>query len=277
MKIGISTWLWTQRFTTDRVDLIRKIADLGFDWIEFPLEEIQQFDYQEIGAILRDLGLNVSLTAVLRQDRDLTVADPVRNNAAIEYLKHAVDAIAALGGHRVGGGIYGGIGRVWYPPAEEHQCELERVADHLRPIGQYAADRGVVFGIEPIIRFRSSFINTLAEALELAAMIDRPAIQVMADTFHMNVEEKDVAYALESSGNHLVHVHANETNRGAPGSGHLDWRGVRAALKNIGYTGALVIESFGGELKEQAGRSLEAQRDAIAREGYRFLKESFTA
>ncbi len=275
MRVGISTWLWVQRFTNDDVDLIHKIADIGFDWIEFPLEEINQFDYKKVGAMARERGLAVGLTAVLRLDRDLTVDDSARNNAAITYLKHCVDAVTTLGGNCIGGGIYGGVGRVWQSTLEERQREMERVARHLRVIGQYAEDKGVVFGIETLVRFRSSFINTIAEALELVTMVDSPAIQVMADTFHMNVEEKDVARAIEQAGDHLVHVHANENDRTAPGSGHMDWPGIRAALKKIGYNGALVIESFGNELKINARPSREVQRERIAHEGCKFLKEFF--
>lgn len=277
MKVGISTWLWTPRFTNDDVDLIHKVADIGFDWIEFPLEEINQFDYEKIGAACRRRGLSVSLTAVLRLDRDLTVDDPARNHAALTYLQHCVDAVTALGGNRVGGGIYGGVGRIWRATPEQRRRALERVAHHLRAVGRYAAEKGVVFGVETLIRFRSSFINTVAEALELVALVDSPAIQVMADTFHMNVEEKDVARAIEQIGAHLVHVHANENDRTTPGSGHMDWHGIRAALRKIGYNGALVIESFGEELKTRAGQSPEAQREAIAREGCRFLREFFLA
>lgn len=275
MKVGISTWLWVQGFTADRVDLLKKIASIGFEWVEFPLEEIDQFEYGQIGSILRDLGLIPSLTAVLRQDRDLTVDDPARNRAAVDYLKHSVDAVVALGGNRIGGGIYGGVGRVWNPSAQEREQELERVAKYLRPIGQYAVDQGVIFGIETLIRFRSSFINTIMEALELANRVSSPGIQVMADTFHMNVEEKNVAQAIEQAGSHLVHVHANENDRSAPGSGNLDWNGIRGALQRIGYDGALVIESFGGDLKEESGRSRESRQDAIAREGCQFLKRFF--
>lgn len=277
MKVGISTWLWVPRFTDEHADLIHKVADIGFDWIEFPLEEVNQFDYEKIGAVIRERGLSVGLTAVLRLDRDLTVDDPARNHAAVAYLRHCVDAVTALGGNCIGGGIYGGVGRIWQSTPEQRQHELERVAHHLRSVGRYAEDRGVVFGVETLIRFRSRFINTVAEALELVAMVDSPAIRVMADTFHMNVEEKDVARAIEQVGDFLVHVHANENDRTAPGSGHMDWPGIRAALRKIGYDGALVIESFGDELKARMGQPLEAQQDMIAREGCKFLREFFAA
>jgi D-psicose/D-tagatose/L-ribulose 3-epimerase len=275
MKIGISTWLWLSHFTDENVDLIKKIAQLGFDQIEFPLEDIDQFDYTRAASLLRDLGLKVSLTAVLREDRDLTIDDSSRNDAALAYLRHSVDAVVALGGNIIGGGIYGGVGRVAYLNAEQRARALERVGRKLRPVAKYAEDKGVVFGIETLVRFRSAFINTIAEALELAAIVDNPAMGVMADTFHMNVEEKNIVAAIEQADKRLVHVHANENDRGAPGSGHMDWPAIRAALRKIDYRGALVIEAFGGELKERGKVPPDAARDAIARQGCQFLKELF--
>ncbi|MBI5029489.1 MAG: sugar phosphate isomerase/epimerase [Chloroflexi bacterium] len=275
MKFGISTWLWSPRFTMDELHLIQKVVDLGFDWIEIPLQDIDQFDYARVGTIARDYGLGVSFTAVLREDRDLTVDDPIRNRAALEYLRHSINAITQMGGNLIGGGIYGGVGRTWHATPDQRKQEYERAAKFLRGIGEYAADQGVVLGIETLVRFRHSFANTIADALELATLVDHPAIQVMADTFPMNVEEKNVADAIEQIGNRLIHVHANENDRGTPGSGHMDWQGIRSALKKINYNGALVIESMGIELRVSADKSLEAIQDEIAVEGCRFLKQFF--
>jgi D-psicose/D-tagatose/L-ribulose 3-epimerase len=277
MRLGISTWLWAPRFTMANLDLIKKVADYGFDWIEFPLQNIHQFDYTQVGAIARDYGLGISFTAVLREDRDLTVDDPTRNHAALEYLKHAVDAITVMGGTVIGGGIYGGVGRTWRATPDQRKQEFERVARFLRGIGEYAADHGVVFGIETLVRFRNSFANTIADALELATLVDHPAIQVMVDTFPMNIEEKNVAQAIEQIGSRLVHVHANENDRGTPGSGHMDWQGIRSALKKINYDRVLVIETIGSELRERADMGLEAMQAEIAREGCRYLKDFFAA
>ena len=277
MRFGISTWLWSPRFTMEDLGLVKKVADLGFDWIEIPLQDINQFDYAQVGAVTRDYGLGVSFTAVLREDRDLTIDDPTRNRAALEYLKHSVDAVTLMGGNLIGGGIYGGVGRTWRATLDQRKQEFERVAQFLRGIGEYAAEHGVVFGIETLVRFRNSFANTIADALELATLVDSPAIQVMADTFPMNVEEKSVAQAIEQIGNRLVHFHANENDRGTPGSGHMDWQGIRSALKKINYDRALVIEAMGSELRESADVSLETMQDEIARDGCRFLRNFFVA
>jgi len=111
-------------------------------------------------------------------------------------------------------------------------------------------------------------------------LVDNPSIKLMADTFHMNIEDKDPDSSIEKMGDRLVHVHANENDRGTPGSGHVDWEGISSALKKIEYEGALVIESFSLEVKEIAKaaavwRSLAPTQDELAQDGLAFLKNLF--
>ncbi len=109
-------------------------------------------------------------------------------------------------------------------------------------------------------------------------MIDSPAIRIMIDTFHANIEEKTVGGAIECAGPYLVHIHANENDRGIPGSGHVDWKQVAASLKKVNYSGALVIESFTTEVKEIARaaaiwRPPALSQDLLATEGLAFLRK----
>jgi D-psicose/D-tagatose/L-ribulose 3-epimerase len=100
----------------------------------------------------------------------------------------------------------------------------------------------------------------------------------MMDTFHANIEEKHLGKALEMAGEKLWHMHANENDRGIPGSGHVAWDEVAAALKKINFNGALVIESFSTEVKEIARaaavwRPPAASQDELAAEGMKFLRK----
>jgi D-psicose/D-tagatose/L-ribulose 3-epimerase len=277
MHFGVNLWTWVSPFTTAKMDLIDKVAKMGFDWVEVPIEGTDQIDYPKVGKKIRDLGLGVSVCAAMGPDRDLTIADDTINRSGIAYLKHCVDAVCAMGGARVGGPIYAAVGRTWQSEPAERQRELERAAKNLKEVAAYAGDKGVIFGMEALNRFETSFINTTEQALELLGMVNNPALQMMADTFHMNIEEKCVGSAIEKIGKHLVHVHSNENDRGTPGSGHVDWKGVAKALKSIGYDGAMVIESFSMEVKEIARaaaiwRPPAPSQDELATEGLKFLK-----
>jgi D-psicose/D-tagatose/L-ribulose 3-epimerase len=182
-----------------------------------------------------------------------------------------------MGGKKIGGPIYAAVGRTWQATPNQRKRDLERCVRNLKEVGKYAEDKGITLGVEPLNRFETSFINLAEQAVELVQMVDSPAIQIMLDTFHMNIEEKDLGQAIEMAGPYLIHVHANENDRGTPGSGHVPWTAVAAALKKINYSGALVIESFTTEVKEIARaaaiwRPLAPSQDALAAGGLSFLK-----
>ena len=254
MRFGVNAWYWVQPFTTADIPIIERVKQLGFDQIEISIESVDQdINYKEVAAALKDNGLAVSVCAFFDARCDFCSGDAAKEKAGIEYMKHCVDAITMMGGNRIGGPFYSSIHRFWHSAGEDRKRDLESVARNLRQVAPYAADRGVVFGIEVINRYETSFINTAAQGLELVQAVDHPAVGVMLDTFHMGIEEKDLGQAIELAGKHLVHLHSNENDRGVPGSGHTDWKGVAAALKKINYQDGLVIESFNHNLQHFAG------------------------
>ena len=106
--------------------------------------------------------------------------------------------------------------------------------------------------IEPLNRFETDLVNTVEQGLDLCDRIGRDNVGLLLDTFHMNIEEKSIPDAVRMAGERVFHVHTSENDRGAPGSGHIDWEGLFSALGDIGYDGQLVIESFTPEIKEIA-------------------------
>ena len=136
------------------------------------------------------------------------------------------------------------------PPADADRRDarrrdrMKRVVDGLRAAGDHAAGSGVRFAVEPLNRFETDFCNTARQAVELCAAVDHPAIGVMLDTFHMNMEEYDLSAAIRLAAPHLIHFQANENHRGFLGTGHLDWPSICRALAEIGYAGAITLEPF---------------------------------
>jgi D-psicose/D-tagatose/L-ribulose 3-epimerase len=153
------------------------------------------------------------------------------------------------------------------------------VAKNLKEICAVAEDNGCRIAMEPLNRFETDFLNTVEQALEMIAEVDSPALRLLLDTFHMNIEEKDIPAAIRRAGRHVAHIHACGSDRGTPGNDHLDWRGIAAALRDIRYTGDVVIESFTPDVKVIARaaaiwRRIEPTREAIAVNGLRFLKKN---
>jgi D-psicose/D-tagatose/L-ribulose 3-epimerase len=153
------------------------------------------------------------------------------------------------------------------------------VVDTYQAIGDTLTETGVTIAIEPLNRFETYFLNTAADAVRLCDEIDHPNVGILFDTFHANIEEKNVADALRTAAPRLKHLHTCENDRGIPGSGHVDWPGVFEAIRDIGYDARLTIESFGfslGEISAAASiwRDIERTPESIAFEGVKFLKAS---
>jgi D-psicose/D-tagatose/L-ribulose 3-epimerase len=147
----------------------------------------------------------------------------------------------------------------------------------LASLGDYAAERGVFVGIEPLNRFETSFLNTTEQALELIERIGHPAVGLSLDVFHLGIEEKSLGGAIRAAGPHLKHLQVAENDRGTPGTGHLPWGEVAAALREIGYQGRVVIETFSDPIESIARaaaiwRPLAPDADTLARDGLRFLR-----
>jgi D-psicose/D-tagatose/L-ribulose 3-epimerase len=278
MRFGVNAWVWTSPVDNAALrDLAPKVAKMGFDWIEIPLESLGDLEYAEAAGQLRDLGLGVSACAAMGPDRDLVHPDEgIRRNGAA-YIRGAIEATRQLGGANLVGPIYSAVGRTWQASPEERAKDTDLLVEQLRVLSRHAEDHGVVLCIEPLNRFETSFINLASQAIEVVDRVGSPACQVMLDTFHMNIEETSIGDAIRAAGPRLRHVHACGNDRGAPGSDHIPWGDVAQALSDISYDGPVVIESFTAKVKSIARaaaiwRSLAPTQDAIAEDGLRFLK-----
>jgi D-psicose/D-tagatose/L-ribulose 3-epimerase len=279
MQIGVNTWVWVAPLTDEDIrELVPHVAKAGFDWIEFPLEEIGGFDYNQAAAIVKDHGLGVSACVAMGPDRDLIHEDPAIRANGMQYLHDAIDATHALGATNLVGPIYATVGRTWQQPPEERVRDLDILVNNLAILSGYAADHGVVMGLEPLNRFETSFINLAEQVIEVVDRVDHPACQIMLDTFHMNIEEKSIGEAIRAAGPRLIHLHACENDRGTPGSGNVAWNEVAQGLLDINYDGPVVIESFTAKVKSIARaaaiwRALAPSQDALAEDGLVFLRQ----
>ena len=123
--------------------------------------------------------------------------------------------------------------------------EWNRAVEGYRELGPVLASHNVQLAIEPLNRFETYFLNTTVDAVALCDEVAHPNAGILWDTFHANIEEKHIGDSLLQAGPHLKHVHTCENDRGIPGSGHVEWNSVFAALRDLKYDGWLTIESFG--------------------------------
>lgn len=276
MQLGVSTWVWTSPATTAVLEtLLPHIAALGFDVIELPIEEIGQFDVARVGELAHQHNVRVSVCAVIGPGRDLLLEDEAERGTS--YLRSCIEVAQQLGSPTVAGPFYSAVGRCWRASPAERERDVDEIARVLRGLGAYAADHGVVLGVETLNRFETSFLNTTAQALELIDRVGHPAVGVALDTFHLGIEEKHVGDALRAAGRRLVHLQVAENDRGTPGTGSLPWHDIAKALHEIEYSGRVVIETFSDRVEAIARaaaiwRPLAPDSDSLAREGLAFLR-----
>lgn len=278
MKFGVNVWVWTAPLT---IEVLERLAPtyvaIGCDIFEVPLEDLQGLDLQRAAAILHAHGLEATTCAVMSLDRDLIHPDPAVRANGMAYMHQAIDAAAVLGSTVLSGPMYASVGRTWQQTPAEREADLAALAPRLRELGDAAAQKGITLCLEPINRFETSFANTAAQVVEIVDRVGHFHVQIMLDTFHMNIEEKSVGDAIRLAGPRLRHLHACENDRGAPGSGRVPWGEVARALADVGYDGPVVIESFTPKVKSIAAaaaiwRPLAASPDALAADGIAFLR-----
>lgn len=278
MRFGVNCWVWSSPVTMAELErLAPLVKGMGFDWIEIPLEGLSDMDHKRGAEIIKAHGLGVSTCAAMGPDRDLIHPEEAIRKNGMQYIRDAIDATHALGGTNLVGPIYSAVGRTWQATADERARDMDLLVRQLGALAPYAADKNVTLCVEPLNRFETSFINLAEQAIEVVDRVNSPSVQIMLDTFHMCIEEKSLGEAIRQVGKRLKHIHACENDRGAPGSGHVPWTDVAQALKNIGYNGPIVIESFTSKVQSIARaaaiwRNLATSQDALAQDGVNFLR-----
>lgn len=268
--IGVNTWVWTSPLNDDSLESIaRAAARMGFDAIELPVESPGDWDPGRASDVLSELGLAPFVVGAMGAGRDLVDADASAIENTQGYLEHCIGVAATLGAHVVAGPFYAQTGRTWRMTADERTALGAQLVESLRPLVDTAADAGVTLGIEPLNRYETSLINTVDQALELLDPLLGPGLGLALDAYHLNIEEKRPFDAIRAAGGNLVHVQVCGNDRGPVGDDHIDWAGFFAALDDVGYTGAVNLESFTGDNDTIATaasiwRPLAESQDALA-------------
>jgi D-psicose/D-tagatose/L-ribulose 3-epimerase len=275
MKYGINTYIWAAEFGPSHFHLLPEIKARGFDGIEVALFRPAEFAAAAIRRAAEAEGLECTVASALIRGLSLVSDDADVRRRTIQHVRDSIRAVADAGAHLMIGPLYCPVGEL--PGRRRTADEWQREIESLQSLTATLVENDVTLAIEPLNRFETYFLNTAADGVALCDAVNHPSVGLLFDTFHANIEEKDVAAALRRVAPHLKHLHTCENDRGIPGSGHVDWPGVFQAVRDIRYDGWLMIESFGfalGDLSSAAAiwRDIEKTPDSIAWEGITFLK-----
>jgi D-psicose/D-tagatose/L-ribulose 3-epimerase len=280
MKTGMNLLLWTTHLTPDLFPTLAKLKQVGFDGVEVPLFEGDQAHYQRIRKELDNLGLQSTTVALMTPQANPISPDAALRKAAVDRFKWALEMTAILKGDIMAGpfhsplGVFSGTG-----PTED---EKKRAADVFRQAGEEAQKVNVRLAIEYLNRFECYFLTTAADTRAIVQRVNHPNFRMMYDTFHANIEEKNIAQTIAGIADVMIHVHVSENDRGTPGTGHVPWEETYRALRKIGYDGWVVIEAFGRALPDLAAatrvwRDLFPSAAEVYTQGLRHLKEQWAA
>lgn len=223
----------------DIADSINRVAKFGYDAIEL-VGEPTQLDPQRIRRLTDAAGIVVSsICSIYTPDRDLAHPDAQVRANALQYVKDVADFAAIVGAPTI----------IVHPTACMKTQRLASEADErawavagIRAAGEYAAPLGVSLSLECWNRYETYFMNRLEQAAGLWQETGLKNGGIQGDTFHMSIEETSIAGAFHEYGRHLQHVHLADSNRAAPGEGHLDFVPIMQALVDVGYQGYLSFE-----------------------------------
>lgn len=233
----------------DLKTIIDTAARIGYDAVEItaalhtPVDTTPQ-RRREVKGYLRDAGIACSgLHYIFDGTLRLLSQDAEMMRKSVDYLNKVVDLAADFEAPTVIVGS-GGITRN-FEPGWDRPKSIACMQEVLHTVGDHAEEKGVVLAVEAINRYETQFLNTMQEASEFVLQIDHPNVRTMADTYHMNIEEKDPAESVRKYGYLLQNLHLADSNRMAPGDGHFDFKSVVQALKDIGYSKVCSYEVFG--------------------------------
>ena len=277
MKFGVNVFIWTASFDQSNFNLLPLVKEKGFDGVEVPLFRPADFPAAQIRRALESYALEATACSILTGGTNIISDDASVRQKTRTHMEECIQAAAEAGIKIIAGPLYSPVG--YLPGRRRNADEWKWAVECYQSLGPVLAKHGVTIAIEPLNRFETYFLNTAADGAALCDEIGHPSVGLLLDTFHANIEEKSIGQAYRTAGKRLKHVHTCENDRGTPGSGHVEWKDVFAAIREIGYDGWLTIESFGfslGELSAAASiwRDLAPTPDDIAFEGVKFLKQS---
>ena len=247
-------------FSNDLAAACQMAQTIGFDAVEIFAPSADHLDRLPLSQVLADHKLCLAAVGTgggwVLNRLSLTSASLEERKAAEDFIRRMIDAGATHGARAIIGSMQGS-----FLPPLHRQTAIGYLGESLARLGEYAAATGEALLYEPLNRYETNLVHRLEDAQQLLIDAGAENVHLLADLFHMNIEEVEIAAALSGCGSRLGHVHLADSNRRAAGMGHLDYRPIAAALAQIHYDGYLSAEVFPLPTPHEAARqTMEAIR-----------------
>ena len=240
--LGVHALVWAGDLSPESTrKVISQTKKAGYDLLELSLHGPKVMDLAMTRDLLQEHELQLGCSRGLTFEADVSSEDPACVARGIALLEEAVTITTELGGHYLGGILYGAMAKYPRPLSAKGRANA---TDAVKRIADFAGKKGLTLGLEVVNRYESNQLNTALQALEMIDRIDAPNVVVHLDTYHMNIEEADFMQPVLACGKRLGYVHIGESNRGYLGSGTIDFAQFFHALAMIDYQGVVTFESF---------------------------------
>jgi D-psicose/D-tagatose/L-ribulose 3-epimerase len=288
MKFGTLYSYWGNEWKCDYFQTAKKIAGLGFDIMEVGAGHLVSMSDEELArlkGLARDLGLTITSNIGPAKDKDVAAADEATRVRGIQYLSDIMKAMDKLDSRRLVGVQY------TYWPNDftdlDKPAIWARGVESVKKLGKVAEQYNVEMCLEVVNRFETHILNTVDEANRFCDEVDHKNVIILLDTFHMNIEEDNIADAIRRAKSRLGQLHVGEGNRKLPGEGSLPWAEIGQALRDIRFDKSVVMEPFmlmGGRVgkdikvwRDLSDGASPEEMDARIAASLKFLKKNFLA
>jgi D-psicose/D-tagatose/L-ribulose 3-epimerase len=235
-KYSVTQWI----FGNEELETsLQRLKKYGYDGVELAGEP-DKMDLDAIQALLNKYGLEcTSICGIYTAERDLASPNPAVRRNAVRYVQACTDMAERLGASVVIV-VPTPVGKT--DPDTTSREEWELAVASLKEAGAYAETKNVYLAIEALNRFETYLVNKLDAAKKMVEEVNCSRVRIMADLFHMNIEERNHAASIKNIAPYLVHVHIADNTREAAGFGQTDFAEVVRALLEIDYQGCLTME-----------------------------------
>lgn len=280
IQLGAHCYLFTDHWSDASLPILERLRHLGGEILEIAIGDDVQFSLAAARSEAEKLGMQliVSPGGQWPIECDISSDDPVNRKRGLAWHRQQIELAAELEAIAYTGALYGHTGVVHRrrPPTDEG----DRMVDGLQELADFAATRNVLLAIEPMSHFRTHLINTPIQAMTILDRCDHPNLRVLFDTYHLVTEVRDYREAILSMGKRLWGVHACENDRGVPGGGLIPWSQIADGLKQISFTGPVLLEGYNSSLNDFAFHrgmfhNVCPDADVFVRNGFNFLRDQF--
>lgn len=267
--------LWGNQIDERLFPVLELIKEIGFDGVEIPIFDTNPESWFSWRQKLESLGLQCETDTICGPEHNLISSDPAVRRKTVQHLKNCLDCSLVLGATRLMGPFHSALGVFTGSSAteEEWQWGLEGI----REVADYAESLDVMLGLEYLNRFEMYLTSCGDELIRFVDEVNHPACKIMFDTFHANIEEKNIGDCIRNMGSRISFIQLSENDRSTPGKGNMNWEDVFEGIKSINYDGWISIEAFSPKLPvANIWRSMFNSEEQLMREGLAFIKSNLS-